>query len=202
MAGFELPKEISVNDGDNVFGKGAEPTQTILAPGLTIMNLECETATPIIVGGTVRNVQLTAPVVDILETGMLSGEITADDVIIRGRADSLTVHAKPFYASATAKLQNCTIFMEGRNGCGIHKDAEFTGEIKIAAANTPSKPRTEAPKAATAPVAQKSAPQAAAVTSTTVGAPSSVWDHMDEALSSAATADGHAVLTDTAERLP
>lgn len=186
-----------MNDGDNVFGKGVEPTQTILAPGLTIMNLECETATPIIVGGTVRNVHLSAPVVDILESGMLSGEITADDVIIRGRADSLTVHAKRFYASATAKLQNCTIFMEGRNGCGIHKDAEFTGEIRIAAANTPAKPRAEAPK-----VVEKKTPVAQPATmAAAVGAQPSVWDHMDEALSSAATADGHTVLTDSAEKL-
>ncbi|KXV79121.1 hypothetical protein AD953_03385 [Acetobacter malorum] len=198
MAGFELPKEISVNDGDNVFGKGVEPTQTILAPGLTIMNLECETATPIIVGSTVRNVHLSAPVVDILESGMLSGEVTADDVVIRGRADSLTVHAKRFYASATAKLQNCTIFMEGRNGCGIHKDAEFTGEIRIAAANAPAKPRAEAPKAAVAPKAPVAQPASAAAA---VCAQPSVWDHMDEALSSAATADGHAVLTDSVEQI-
>ncbi len=35
-----------MNDGDNVFGKAAEPTQTILAQGLNVANLECETDTP------------------------------------------------------------------------------------------------------------------------------------------------------------
>ncbi|WP_148299248.1 bactofilin family protein [Komagataeibacter kakiaceti] len=203
-----------MNDGDNVFGKAAEPTQTILAQGLNVANLECETDTPIIVGGSVRNARLRAPTVDILESGIVSGELLADEVIIRGRVEEAVIRTKRFYASATAKVENCTIVLEGHTGCGIHKDADLTGEIRlVTSGTTAAKPETAskpaAPVAAAVPDTQPAPAQTAAPDVTTdmtaqqpgdgaKPAPASVtgWDNMDEALHSAATADGHVVLVD------
>lgn len=207
-----------MNDGDNVFGKAAEPTQTILAQGLNVANLECETDTPIIVGGSVRNARLRAPTVDVLESGIVSGELTADEIIIRGRVEDAVIHAKRFYASATAKVANCTIILEGHTGCGIHKDADLTGEIKLVTAGVaPARPagserkvQAEAAPAARPAVsgtsvvgpADKAADntEEAPASPVDTGAASSSslpdWDNVDEALRSAATADGHVVLVD------
>ena len=207
-----------MNDGDNVFGKAAEPTQTILAQGLNVANLECETDTPIIVGGSVRNARLRAPTVDVLESGIVSGELTADEIIIRGRVEDAVIHAKRFYASATAKVANCTIILEGHTGCGIHKDADLTGEIKLVTAGVaPARPAGSERKvqAEAAPVARPAVSGASVVgpadkaADNTEEAPASPvdtgtasssslpdWDNVDEALRSAATADGHVVLVD------
>ena len=204
-----------MNDGDNVFGKAAEPTQTILAQGLNVANLECETDTPIIVGGSVRNARLRAPTVDVLESGIVSGELTADEIIIRGRVEDAVIHAKRFYASATAKVANCTIILEGHTGCGIHKDADLTGEIKLvtagvvpakAAASSERKTQAEAASAVSnasvAGLADKAAdnteeaPTSPVDTGTASSSSLPDWDNVDEALRSAATADGHVVLVD------
>lgn len=204
-----------MNDGDNVFGKAAEPTQTILAQGLNVANLECETDTPIIVGGSVRNARLRAPTVDVLESGIVSGELTADEIIIRGRVEDAIIHAKRFYASATAKVANCTIILEGHTGCGIHKDADLTGEIKLvtagvvpakAAAGSERKTQAEAaPAVSNASVSgladkatdnTEEAPASPVDTGTASSSSLSDWDNVDEALRSAATADGHVVLVD------
>ncbi|MCE2576794.1 hypothetical protein [Komagataeibacter sp. FNDCR2] len=201
-----------MNDGDNVFGKAAEPTQTILAQGLNVANLECETDTPIIVGGCVRNARLRAPTVDVLESGIVSGELLADEVIIRGRVEEAVIRTKRFYASATAKVENCTIVLEGHTGCGIHKDADLTGEIRLVTSGTaPAKHenvgKAAAPVAAAVPDAQPAPSKTPAPDSSTdmvaqqphdAGKPAPVtdWDNMDEALHSAATADGHVVLVD------
>ncbi|MFT9163552.1 hypothetical protein [Komagataeibacter saccharivorans] len=207
-----------MNDGDNVFGKAAEPTQTILAQGLNVANLECETDTPIIVGGSVRNARLRAPTVDVLESGIVSGELTADEIIIRGRVEDAVIHAKRFYASATAKVANCTIILEGHTGCGIHKDADLTGEIKLVTAGVaPARPAGSERKvqAEAAPAARPAVSGASVVgpadkaADNTEEAPASPvdtgtasssslpdWDNVDEALRSAATADGHVVLVD------
>lgn len=204
-----------MNDGDNVFGKAAEPTQTILAQGLNVANLECETDTPIIVGGSVRNARLRAPTVDVLESGIVSGELTADEIIIRGRVEDAVIHAKRFYASATAKVANCTIILEGHTGCGIHKDADLTGEIKLvtagvvpakAAAGSERKTQAEAAPAVSAAsvagLADKAAdntdeaPASPVDTGTASSSSLPDWDNVDEALRSAATADGHVVLVD------
>ena len=207
-----------MNDGDNVFGKAAEPTQTILAQGLNVANLECETDTPIIVGGSVRNARLRAPTVDVLESGIVSGELTADEIIIRGRVEDAVIHAKRFYASATAKVANCTIILEGHTGCGIHKDADLTGEIKLVTAGVaPARPAGSERKvqAKAAPAARPAVSGASVVgpadkaADNTEEAPASPvdtgtasssslpdWDNVDEALRSAATADGHVVLVD------
>lgn len=207
-----------MNDGDNVFGKAAEPTQTILAQGLNVANLECETDTPIIVGGSVRNARLRAPTVDVLESGIVSGELTADEIIIRGRVEDAVIHAKRFYASATAKVANCTIILEGHTGCGIHKDADLTGEIKLVTAGVaPARPAGSERKvqAEAAPATRPAVSGASVVgpadkaADNTEEAPASPvdtgaasssslpdWDNVDEALRSAATADGHVVLVD------
>ncbi|MFT8789524.1 hypothetical protein [Komagataeibacter saccharivorans] len=207
-----------MNDGDNVFGKAAEPTQTILAQGLNVANLECETDTPIIVGGSVRNARLRAPTVDVLESGIVSGELTADEIIIRGRVEDAVIHAKRFYASATAKVANCTIILEGHTGCGIHKDADLTGEIKLVTAGVaPARPagserkvQAEAAPAARPAVSGTSvvgpadkaadnteeAPASPVDTGTASSSSLPDWDNVDEALRSAATADGHVVLVD------
>lgn len=207
-----------MNDGDNVFGKASEPTQTILAQGLNVANLECETDTPIIVGGSVRNARLRAPTVDVLESGIVSGELLADEVIIRGRVEEAVIRTKRFYASATAKVENCTVVLEGHTGCGIHKDAELTGEIRlVTSSSAPAKAQGAskvAPQPAAAPAPDTQPAPAAA--NTTVAPENSTntvpyqsvdegkapqppvtdWDNMDEALHSAATADGHVVLVD------
>ncbi|QBL95482.1 hypothetical protein KSAC_33030 (plasmid) [Komagataeibacter saccharivorans] len=207
-----------MNDGDNVFGKAAEPTQTILAQGLNVANLECETDTPIIVGGSVRNARLRAPTVDVLESGIVSGELTADEIIIRGRVEDAVIRAKRFYASATAKVANCTIILEGHTGCGIHKDADLTGEIKLVTAGVaPARPagserkvQAEAAPAARPAVSGTSvvgpadkaadnteeAPASPVDTGTASSSSLPDWDNVDEALRSAATADGHVVLVD------
>ncbi|WP_102326350.1 hypothetical protein [Komagataeibacter saccharivorans] len=169
-------------------------------------------------GGSVRNARLRAPTVDVLESGIVSGELTADEIIIRGRVEDAVIHAKRFYASATAKVANCTIILEGHTGCGIHKDADLTGEIKLVTAGVaPARPAGSERKvqAEAAPAARPAVSGASVVgpadkaADNTEEAPASPvdtgtasssslpdWDNVDEALRSAATADGHVVLVD------
>ena len=122
-----------MTNGDNVFGTLAEPNQTILVQGLNVASLKCETDAPIAIGGTVRSAQLQAPIVDVLESGVVSGELVADEVVIRGTAENVTVRAKRFFATSTAKIQNCTLVLEGLSGCSINPGAELTGDFKITA---------------------------------------------------------------------
>lgn len=122
-----------MTNGDNAFGTLAEPNQTILVQGLNVASLKCETDTPIAIGGTVRSAQLQAPIVDVLESGVVSGELVADEVVIRGTAENVTVRAKRFFATSTAKIQNCTLVLEGLSGCSINPGAELTGDFKITA---------------------------------------------------------------------
>ncbi|MFT8419469.1 MAG: hypothetical protein ABF636_11670 [Acetobacter sp.] len=154
-----------MNNGDNAFGTLAEPNQTILVQGLNVASLKCETDTPIAIGGTVRSAQLQAPIVDILESGVVSGELVADEVVIRGTAENVIVRAKRFFATGTAKIQNCTLYLDGVSGCSIDKGAELSGDFKITtasfgAAATPAAtpaPATPAPAAFVAtPVAPPS----------------------------------------------
>lgn len=140
-----------MTNGDNAFGTLAEPNQTILVQGLNVASLKCETDTPIAIGGTVRSAQLQAPIVDILESGVVSGELAADEVVIRGTAENVIIRAKRFFATGTAKIQNCTLYLDGVSGCSIDKGAQLTGDFKIttasfAAAATPA-PTTSAPAA-------------------------------------------------------
>lgn len=132
-----------MTNGDNTFGTLAEPNQTILVQGLNVASLKCETDTPIAIGGTVRSAQLQAPIVDILESGVVSGELAADEVVIRGTAENVIIRAKRFFATGTAKIQNCTLYLDGVSGCSIDKGAQLTGDFKIttasfAAAATPA----------------------------------------------------------------
>ncbi len=208
-----------MNNGDNTFGTLAEPNQTILVQGLNVASLKCETDTPIAIGGTVRSAQLQAPIVDILESGVVAGELVADEVVIRGTAENVTIRAKRFFATGTAKIQNCTLFLEGVSGCSIHQGAELTGDFRIATAAFAAAPA--APAAPVAPVvapaaAAPSAPPASAKpvkvevkpapaatpakSATTESAKSSstessVWGDVDQVMrSSAETEDGHASL--------
>ena len=123
-----------MNNGDNTFGTLAEPKQTILVQGLNVASLKCETDTPIAIGGSVRNAQLQAPIVDILESGVVSGELVAEEVVIRGTAENVIVRAKRFFATGTAKIKNCTLLLEGVSGCSIDQGAELTGDFKITTA--------------------------------------------------------------------
>ncbi|CEF53405.1 hypothetical protein [Acetobacter ghanensis] len=208
-----------MNNGDNTFGTLAEPNQTILVQGLNVASLKCETDTPIAIGGTVRSAQLQAPIVDILESGVVAGELVADEVVIRGTAENVTIRAKRFFATGTAKIQNCTLFLEGVSGCSIHQGAELTGDFRITTAAFAAAPA--APAAPVAPVvapaaAAPSAPPASAKpvkvevkpapaatpakSATTESAKSSstessVWGDVDQVMrSSAETEDGHASL--------
>ncbi|MGG6429563.1 hypothetical protein ACQ5TV_06220 [Acetobacter ghanensis] len=208
-----------MNNGDNTFGTLAEPNQTILVQGLNVASLKCETDTPIAIGGTVRSAQLQAPIVDILESGVVAGELVADEVVIRGTAENVTIRAKRFFATGTAKIQNCTLFLEGVSGCSIHQGAELTGDFRITTAAF-----TAAPAAPAAPVAPVVAPAAAAPSAPPASAKpvkvevkpapaatpaksattesaksssaeSSVWGDVDQVMrSSAETEDGHASL--------
>ena len=145
-----------MSNGDNAFGTLAEPNQTILVQGLNVASLKCETDTPIAIGGSVRNAQLQAPIVDILESGVVSGELVAEEVVIRGTAENVIVRAKRFFATGTAKIQNCTLFLEGASGCSIHQGAELTGEFRITTAALAAAP--VAPAASVAPAAPVVAP--------------------------------------------
>lgn len=150
-----------MTNGDNAFGTLAEPNQTILVQGLNVASLKCETDAPIAIGGTVRSAQLQAPIVDVLESGVVSGELVADEVVIRGTAENVTVRAKRFFATSTAKIQNCTLVLEGMSGCSINPGAELTGDFKISTA-TFAAAATPAPVAAVAPVAAPAVTPAAA----------------------------------------
>ncbi|GAN70572.1 hypothetical protein ASY01nite_06050 [Acetobacter syzygii] len=213
-----------MSNGDNAFGTLAEPNQTILVQGLNVASLKCETDTPIAIGGTVRNAQLQAPVVDILESGVVAGELVADEVVIRGAAENVVIRAKRFYATGTAKIRNCTLFLEGVSGCSIHHTAELTGDFRIAtgsfapAAAAPAAPASVAPAAAPTPaktvkVEVKSSPAPAPAAPVAKPAPveaakpatpeSSVWGDVDQVMRSVAeTEDGHASLMGTAEAQP
>lgn len=216
-----------MSNGDNAFGTLAEPNQTILVQGLNVASLKCETDTPIAIGGTVRNAQLQAPVVDILESGVVAGELVADEVVIRGAAENVVIRAKRFYATGTAKIRNCTLFLEGVSGCSIHHTAELTGDFRIAtgsfapAAAAPAAPASVAPAAApaaptpakTVKVEVKSSPAPAPAAPVAKPAPveaakpatpeSSVWGDVDQVMRSVAeTEDGHASLMGTAEAQP
>lgn len=140
-----------MTNGDNAFGTLAEPNQTILVQGLNVASLKCETDTPIAIGGTVRSAQLQAPIVDVLESGVVSGELVADEVVIRGKAENVTVRAKRFFATGTAKIQNCTLVLEGMSGCSINPGAELTGDFKIST-STFASAAAPAPVASVAPV--------------------------------------------------
>lgn len=208
-----------MNNGDNTFGTLAEPNQTILVQGLNVASLKCETDTPIAIGGTVRSAQLQAPIVDILESGVVAGELVADEVVIRGTAENVTIRAKRFFATGTAKIQNCTLFLEGVSGCSIHQGAELTGDFRIttaafaAAPAAPAAPAASvvapaaaapsAPPASAKPVKVEVKPAPAATpakSATTESAKSSstessVWGDVDQVMrSSAETEDGHASL--------
>ncbi len=213
-----------MSNGDNAFGTLAEPNQTILVQGHNVASLKCETDTPIAIGGTVRNAQLQAPVVDILESGVVAGELVADEVVIRGAAENVVIRAKRFYATGTAKIRNCTLFLEGVSGCSIHHTAELTGDFRIAtgsfapAAAAPAAPASVAPAAAPTPaktvkVEVKSSPAPAPAAPVAKPAPveaakpatpeSSVWGDVDQVMRSVAeTEDGHASLMGTAEAQP
>ncbi|PAL25693.1 hypothetical protein [Acetobacter syzygii] len=217
-----------MSNGDNAFGTLAEPNQTILVQGLNVASLKCETDTPIAIGGTVRNAQLQAPVVDILESGVVAGELVADEVVIRGAAENVVIRAKRFYATGTAKIRNCTLFLEGVSGCSIHHTAELTGDFRIAtgsfapAAAAPAAPASVVPAAApaaaptpakTVKVEVKSSPAPAPAAPVAKPAPveaakpatpeSSVWGDVDQVMRSVAeTEDGHASLMGTAEAQP
>ncbi|WP_086639446.1 hypothetical protein [Acetobacter okinawensis] len=141
-----------MTNGDNAFGTLAEPNQTILVQGLNVASLKCETDAPIAIGGTVRSAQLQAPIVDVLESGVVSGELVAEEVVIRGTAENVTVRAKRFFATSTAKIQNCTLVLEGMSGCSINPGAELTGDFKISTSSFASV-AAPAPVAAVAPAA-------------------------------------------------
>lgn len=141
-----------MTNGDNAFGTLAEPNQTILVQGLNVASLKCETDAPIAIGGTVRSAQLQAPIVDVLESGVVSGELVAEEVVIRGTAENVTVRAKRFFATSTAKIQNCTLVLEGMSGCSINPGAELTGDFKISTSSFASVV-APAPVAAAAPAA-------------------------------------------------
>lgn len=215
-----------MNNGDNAFGTLADPSQTILVQGLNVASLKCETDTPIAIGGTVRSAQLQAPIVDILESGVVSGDLVADEVVIRGTAQNVVIRAKRFFATGTARLQNCTLFLEGVSGCSIHQTAELTGDFKIttvaAAAPAPAAPvaapaaSTFTPSAAPAsakPVKVEVKPSPAPAVAPAKAAPaeapkpagteSSVWGDVDHAIRSMAeTEDGHASLMGTPDSQP
>ncbi|MCP1241660.1 hypothetical protein GOB86_05340 [Acetobacter lambici] len=221
-----------MNNGDNAFGTLAEPNQTILVQGLNVASLKCETDTPIAIGGTVRSAQLQAPIVDILESGVVSGELVADEVVIRGTAENVIIRAKRFFATGTAKIQNCTLFLEGVSGCSIHQGAELTGDFKIttaALAATPTAPAPAAPvtpapapasfapsappasaKAVKVEVKPTPAPASSSSKSTTAESfksasadNGSVWGDVDQVIrSSADTEDGHASLLGMSDTQP
>ena len=221
-----------MNNGDNAFGTLAEPNQTILVQGLNVASLKCETDTPIAIGGTVRSAQLQAPIVDILESGVVSGELVADEVVIRGTAENVIIRAKRFFATGTAKIQNCTLFLEGVSGCSIHQGAELTGDFKIttaALAATPTAPAPSAPvtpapapasfapsvppasaKAVKVEVKPTPAPASSSSKSTTAESSKSasadngsVWGDVDQVIrSSADTEDGHASLLGMSDTQP
>ncbi|NSL91261.1 hypothetical protein [Acetobacter syzygii] len=208
-----------MSNGDNAFGTLAEPNQTILVQGLNVASLKCETDTPIAIGGTVRNAQLQASVVDILESGVVAGELVADEVVIRGAAENVVIRAKRFYATGTAKIRNCTLFLEGVSGCSIHHTAELTGDFRIAtgsfapAAAAPAAPAAAPTPAKTVKVEVKSSPAPAPAAPVAKPAPveaakpatpeSSVWGDVDQVMRSVAeTEDGHASLMGTAEAQP
>lgn len=94
-----------MNNGDNAFGTLAEPNQTILVQGLNVASLKCETDAPIAIGGTVRSAHLQAPIVDVLESGVVSGELVAEEVVIRGTAENVVVRAKRFLQPAPQRLR-------------------------------------------------------------------------------------------------
>ncbi|GAA3669555.1 MULTISPECIES: hypothetical protein [Acetobacter] len=221
-----------MNNGDNAFGTLAEPTQTILVQGLNVASLKCETDAPIAIGGTVRSAHLQAPIVDVLESGMVSGELVAEEVVIRGTAENVVVRAKRFFATGTAKIQNCTLFLEGVSGCSIQQGAELTGDFKIttaalaAAPVAPVAPVTPAVSPASfaastsaptpvkavkvevkpAPVVATSSKSATTESSksTSSGADNgSVWGDMDQVMrSTAETEDGHASLMGMSDTQP
>ncbi|MFT8441215.1 hypothetical protein [Acetobacter fabarum] len=221
-----------MNNGDNAFGTLAEPNQTILVQGLNVASLKCETDAPIAIGGTVRSAHLQAPIVDVLESGVVSGELVAEEVVIRGTAENVVVRAKRFFATGTAKIQNCTLFLEGVSGCSIQQGAELTGDFKIttaalgAAPAAPAAPVTPAAApasftpAAAAPASAKPVKvevkpsPAAAVSSkptTTESSKSasastdngSVWGDVDQVIrSTAETEDGHASLMGMSDTQP
>lgn len=221
-----------MNNGDNAFGTLAEPNQTILVQGLNVASLKCETDAPIAIGGTVRSAHLQAPIVDVLESGVVSGELVAEEVVIRGTAENVVVRAKRFFATGTAKIQNCTLFLEGVSGCSIQQGAELTGDFKIttaalgAAPAAPAAPVTPAAApasfapAAAAPasakpvkVEVKPSPAAAVSSKSTTtesskSAPAStdngsVWGDVDQVIrSTAETEDGHASLMGMSDTQP
>ncbi|MFT8370371.1 MAG: hypothetical protein ABF641_04660, partial [Acetobacter sp.] len=225
-------REISMNNGDNAFGTLAEPTQTILVQGLNVASLKCETDAPIAIGGTVRSAHLQAPIVDVLESGMVSGELVAEEVVIRGTAENVVVRAKRFFATGTAKIQNCTLFLEGVSGCSIQQGAELTGDFKIttaalaAAPVAPVAPVTPAVSPASfaastsaptpvkavkvevkpAPVvatSSKSATTESSKSTSSGGDNGSVWGDMDQVMrSTAETEDGHASLMGMSDTQP
>lgn len=90
---------------------------------------------------------------DVLESGVVSGELVAEEVVIRGTAENVVVRAKRFFATGTAKIQNCTLFLEGVSGCSIQQGAELTGDFKITTAALGA-----APAAPAAPVTPAAAP--------------------------------------------
>ncbi|WP_338333326.1 hypothetical protein [Acetobacter sp. LMG 32666] len=149
-----------MTNGDNTFGTLAEPNQTILVQGLNVASLKCETDTPIAIGGTVRSAQLQAPIVDILESGVVSGELVAEEVVIRGTAENVIIRAKRFFATGTAKIQNCTLFLEGVSGCSIHQGAELTGDFKITTAALAATPAAPVAPVTPAPAPASFAPSA------------------------------------------
>ncbi|MFT9108948.1 hypothetical protein [Acetobacter sp.] len=221
-----------MNNGDNAFGTLAEPTQTILVQGLNVASLKCETDAPIAIGGTVRSAHLQAPIVDVLESGMVSGELVAEEVVIRGTAENVVVRAKRFFATGTAKIQNCTLFLEGVSGCSIQQGAELTGDFKIttaalaAAPVAPVAPVTPAVSPASfaastsaptpvkavkvevkpAPVvatSSKSATTESSKSTSSGGDNGSVWGDMDQVMrSTAETEDGHASLMGMSDTQP
>lgn len=150
-----------MTNGDNAFGTLAEPNQTILVQGLNVASLKCETDAPIAIGGTVRSAQLQAPIVDVLESGVVSGELVAEEVVIRGTAENVTVRAKRFFATSTAKIQNCTLVLEGMSGCSINPGAELTGDFKISTSSFASV-AAPAPVAAATPAFAAATPASAA----------------------------------------